>query len=444
MDLMMRDTIAACATAPGAAGIAIVRMSGPRAEEILKTVFKPVSKEPVLQNARLYLGHLHDGTAVIDECMAVIMRAPKSYTRQDVAELQLHGSAYTVSACLDLLFRAGARPAEPGEFTLRAFLNGRIDLSQAESVMQLIGADSQRAGQSALRQLEGGASQFVKEVQQSLLSLLASVEAAIDYPEEVDDPAGNAALADECRRLSQTLLDAAQERAARLRRDGLHVALLGAPNAGKSTLMNALLEEDKAIVTDIPGTTRDVISGSFSLDGYSVTLYDTAGIRDAKDRIEQIGIERSLRTAAQADVLWWLQDATAPAQPRPDEIARSALPVNTLYTKADLLAPGAAPPADGLAVSAKTGAGLDRLKALLRQQFAALPDTPLTNQRHIAAAQSAAQSLLEAADALDQQLSQEFAAVHLHAAMDTLSGITGDRSDEALLDEIFRNFCVGK
>ncbi len=445
MDLLMRDTIAACATAPGAAGIAVIRISGPRAEEILNRVFTPRADIGRLEHGRLNLGTLHDGGKAIDECMAVIMRAPKSYTRQDVAEIQLHGSAYSVTACLNALTAAGARPAEPGEFTLRAYLNGRIDLSQAESVMALIQANNERAGQSALRQLNGGASRFIGEAQAELLGILAQVEAAIDYPEEVDDPAEDEVLAGRCRELATRLTDAAQERAARLIRDGLHVALLGPPNAGKSTLLNALLGEDKAIVTDIPGTTRDVLSGTFTLDGYSVTLYDTAGIHETADQIERLGIDRTYRAAAQADAVWWLQDITSPAGGDiPEAVRDSGLPLLKIYTKADRLGEGVPLPRDGIAVSAVTGQGLDQLKAELSSMFARLPDTPLTQQRHIQAAREAARSLTEAAEALDAHLSQEFAAVHLHAALETLGGITGEQADERLLDEIFSNFCVGK
>ena len=443
MDLLMRDTIAACATAPGAAGIAVVRMSGPLAESILMRVFTPRTGVKQLEHGRLYLGTLHDGERQLDECMAVIMRAPKSYTRQDVAEIQLHGSAYSVTACLNALTAAGARPAGPGEFTLRAYLNGRIDLSQAESVMALIQANNERAGQSALRQLNGGASRFIGEAQSDLLSILARVEAAIDYPEEVDDPAEDAALARDCRSLAERLNDATQERAARLVRDGLHVALLGPPNAGKSTLLNALLGEDRAIVTDIPGTTRDVLSGAFTLDGYAVTLYDTAGIHETADQIERLGIDRTYRTAAAADAVWWLSDAGEP-QDAPEAVLQSGLPLLKVYTKADRQTPGAPAPGDGILVSAVTGEGLEALRTWLRRMFGQLPDTPLTQQRHILAAREAAQSLEEAARALDAHLSQEFAAVHLHAALDTLGEITGERTDERLLDEIFANFCVGK
>ena len=445
MDLLMRDTIAACATAPGAAGIAVIRISGPLAEPILNKVFTPRASAARLEHGRLYLGTLHAAGQEIDECMAVVMRAPKSYTRQDVAELQLHGSAYSVNACLNALFSAGARPAEPGEFTLRAYLNGRIDLSQAESVMALIQANNERAGQSALRQLNGGASRFVGEAQADLLSILAQVEAAIDYPEEVDDAVEDAELAARCRALADRLNAAAQERAARLVRDGLHVTLLGPPNAGKSTLLNALLGEDKAIVTDIPGTTRDVLSGAFTLDGYSVTLYDTAGIHETADQIERLGIDRTYRAAAQADAVWWLQDAAHPdPEPLPAVLTGSGLPILKVYTKSDRLRPGDPRPEDGVLVSAVTGDGLDELKAALKRMFDQLPDTPLTQQRHILAAQEAAASLNEAADARDAHLSQEFAAVHLHAALDTLGQITGEQTDERLLDEIFSNFCVGK
>ena len=444
MDLLMRDTIAACATAPGAAGIAVVRMSGPEAEDILRQVFIPRVKVDRFEHGKLYLGTLRNSGGAVDECMAVIMRTPKSYTRQDVAELQLHGSAYTVNACLNILIAAGARLAEPGEFTMRAFLNGRIDLSQAESVMALIQANSERANHSAMRQLNGGASQFIADMQAEVLSILAMVEAAIDYPEEVDDPAEDDRLAGQCRALSRRLRDAVQERAARLVRDGLHIALLGPPNAGKSTLLNALLGEDKAIVTEIPGTTRDVLSGQFTLDGYSVILYDTAGIHEAADQIERLGIDRSYRTAASADMLWWLTDVTDSPAPPPALLTKSGIPLLRIYTKADQLPADASTPKDGLLISARTGQGLNELKKYLKDVFAELPDPPLTLQRHMNAAKEAAASLDEAAAALENHLSQEFAAVHLHSALDILGRITGANTDELLLDEIFSHFCVGK
>lgn len=444
MDYQMLDTIAAPATAAGAAGIAVIRVSGSRAEEILLRVFAPRARVERLEHGRLYLGRCHDGETDIDECMAVVMRAPKSYTRQDVAELQLHGSAYTVKACMAALIRAGARPAEPGEFTLRAYLNGRIDLSQAESVMQLIRADSERAGQSALRQLNGGTSQFIHTCMDEALRILASIEAAIDYPEEVDTPEGNAQLAEACQSLAAVLRDAAQDRAARLTREGLHIALLGHPNAGKSTLLNALLGEDKAIVTDIPGTTRDVISGSFTLDGYEVTLYDTAGVHDTSDQIERLGIDRTYRAAAQADLLWWLDDAAQPAFDLPDAVRGTGLPIWTLYAKADEAAVSPALPPDAILISAKTGQGIDALKDRLRALFAASPETPLTQERHLAAARQAAEALDQAAEALNEGLSQEFAGVHVRDALDQLGRITGEQVDERLLDHIFSHFCVGK
>ncbi len=445
MDLTMRDTIAACATPPGASGIAVVRMSGTLAEGILRSVFSPRTPTERFTHGRLYLGKLHDGETEIDECMAVIMRAPKSYTRQDVVEFQLHGSAYSVQACLSLLTAHGARPAEPGEFTLRAYLNGRIDLSQAETVMQLISADSLRAGQSAMRQLNGGVSRFVGEAQQALLGILAQTEAAIDYPEEMDEANDLPRLAQSCRELAARLQDASQERSARLVTNGLHIALIGAPNAGKSTLLNALLGEDKAIVTDIPGTTRDVLSGSLAVDGYRVTLYDTAGIHPTTDQIELLGIQRSYQAAAQADMIWWLRDLTSPAEDSlPDRLSGTGLPVVTIWTKADRADEALLQGKKGIILSARTGKGLDQLTELLKEQFAQLPETPLTNHRHTTAAAKAAGSILQAAKALSDGLSEEFAATYLHDALDTLASITGERADEALLDEIFSHFCVGK
>jgi len=442
----LKDTIAACATAPGEAGIAIVRMSGPKAEAILKRVFAPKKRSSgPLESHRLCLGTLHDNEHDIDECMAVLMRAPNSYTREDVAELQLHGGSYTVSACMRALTEAGARPAEPGEFTMRAFLNGRIDLSQAESVMQLIGASGERAARSALRQLQGGVSRYISEARDRVLRVLAQTEAAIDFPEEVDQQTDMDSLAETCRSIAGALEDAARETGARAVTEGISVTVLGPPNVGKSTLLNCLLGEDRAIVTSVPGTTRDVISGEVSLDGYRVILNDTAGLRDTEDPVEKLGIDRSLKSARTADLILWLSQAGQdPPEPLPDGAIRENVPVLRVLTKADLAGKDINVPPGAVAVSAKTAYGIDALKKAITARFTAPVEQPLTNMRHIRAAREAAKALYDAADTFSSGLSAEFAAVSLHEALDRLCLITGEQADEKLIDTIFRDFCVGK
>ncbi len=443
-DLAMHDTIAALATAPGQAGIAIVRVSGTDAEKALRAMFFPYQKNCPFESHKLYLGRVMENGRQIDECMAVLMRAPKSYTREDVAEFQLHGGAWAASATLKALSDLGIRSAEPGEFTLRAFLNGRVDLSEAESVMRLIHSSGERAAQAALRQLNGGASSFIAEAQKTLVEMLASLEAAIDYPDEVEEQETAQTLAKKARALAKKLLSACDERSARLLEEGMNVVLCGSPNAGKSTLLNALLEEERAIVTDIPGTTRDIVRGAIQLDGMRVNLLDTAGVREGADAVEQIGVDRALNAVKQADLVLLLIDASA--ENASDERLNALIaerPHLILYTKSDLTEKISVT-GDALSISAKTGEGMDALKKRIAAFAAGLGEAPLTERRHMELARSAAQTLLCAAETFESGAPLEFGAVDLHEALDTLAAVTGERVDEKLLDDIFSRFCVGK
>jgi len=271
------DTIAGVATALGEGGIAIVRISGDRAAELFAGVFK-TAKNPPFPDHLLMHGFVTDSTGGrVDEAMGVVMYAPHTYTKEDVCEIHTHGGYAAATLVMNLLTGLGARPAEAGEFTRRAFMNGRIDLAQAEAVMGIIGARSQAAMKSQEALLAGGTSRFLKEVQAKLIQLIAGVEAYIDYPEEIAEEEATASLQTGIASVAQTLQSVTDERSARIVRSGLRVALCGSPNTGKSTLFNAMLREDRAIVTDIPGTTRDVLEGTFSLNGFQVLLLDTAG-----------------------------------------------------------------------------------------------------------------------------------------------------------------------
>ena len=325
------DTIAAIATAQGEGGIAIVRISGPGAFQALEAVFtrQPAKAERFETEAcpegtekgpvkngwkpnRLTYGRVVEAGRMVDEAMAVYMAAPRSYTQEDVCEIHVHGGRYAAEKTLDLVLKTGVRAADPGEFTLRAFLNGRIDLSQAEAVMAMIASSGEGAARAAARELEGSLGFFVGEVCGRLTGMLALIEAGVDFPEEVDDLATAEELRAGLSRMLEDLDQAVDERAARIVREGLTVAIAGAPNAGKSSLMNAILRSDRAIVTPVPGTTRDVLSERLRLNGLTVTLLDTAGLRETADEIERQGVERARKAAATADVVVLVVDGSAP------------------------------------------------------------------------------------------------------------------------------------
>ena len=308
-----RDTIAAISTAPGAGGIAIVRLSGPRAEQLLRAVFRPASERADLSGRRLTYGAAVDGRGeALDEVMAVLLHAPRTYTREDMAEIHCHGGGACASAVLARFLALGARAAEPGEFTRRAYENGRIDLSGAEAVMQLIGAQGEAARRAALRQMRGGVTGFVTGAVEKLTELLSRIQAAVDFPEEVDEAVVGAEARVELEALAGELAKRADPRRARMLREGASVVLCGRPNVGKSSLMNALLSAERAIVTDIPGTTRDVLSERMVLDGKVVRLSDTAGIRESEDAIERMGVARAQGEVEAADVALLVLDASQP------------------------------------------------------------------------------------------------------------------------------------
>ncbi len=309
------DTIAAIATPPGEGGIAIVRISGACAGEFLRAAFRPARKGE-MKHGQMRYGTLTDPAgAPIDEVMAVFFRAPRSYTREDVAEIHLHGGTMCARAAMERLLSLGARAAEPGEFTYRAFMNGRVDLSEAEAVMGLIGARSQAGRRASIRQLRGGVSAPIGRMREELTGLLAKIEAATDFPDEIDEDVTAKDVREGASRIRGELSRAADGRRARIVRDGASVVLCGRPNVGKSSLMNALLSADRAIVTDIPGTTRDVLTESFEIGGVRYQLSDTAGIRETADAIEKIGVTRARDALRDADCVLLVLDSSAPLTP---------------------------------------------------------------------------------------------------------------------------------
>ncbi len=454
---MRTDTIAAIATPPGEGGIGIVRVSGEQAFPIAERLFRRRGRTP-LQSHRAYFGAIVDPATgeTLDRALLLPFRAPRSYTGEDVAEFHCHGSPYLLRRVLELVWREGARPAEPGEFTLRAFLNGKLDLAQAEAVADLIRARSEAQLRSALALHEGRLSHQVHALGDELLRLLATVEAHIDFSEELGELDPHALIPDLQHLLQR--LDALLQgaRAGRILREGARVAIVGRPNVGKSSLLNALLGEERAITTDIPGTTRDTLEESLIIGGVPLVILDTAGLRESADVVEQIGIERARRAAERADLILFVYDLTAP-----DWDADRAL-LETLPAHAPKLLVGnkmdAADPAqvqracsvfpDSVLISALTGAGLDALQeailTALEVQRIGEETLTLTHQRHIQAVADAKRALEHARDALQRGYSPDLIAVDLRAAWLALGAITGETADETLVQRIFRDFCIGK
>ena len=448
----MKDTIAAQATAPGEGGVAIVRVSGERCCEIMERVFKPKNKKP-LENRRLTFGHVVDGEEIVDEAMAVLMRAPYSYTREDVAEIHCHGSDALVRRILYLLMHAGARMARPGEFTCRAFMNGRIDLAQAEGVMRMIRAGSERAMRSAIRQMEGGVSAFVRHARGEITELMAEIAAAIDFPDEVEEMTAAQEVHRRCGEIAARLRAGCNTRAGRIEDEGLRVVLCGRPNAGKSSLMNALLEEERAIVTDVPGTTRDTLTESVQIDGVRVSMTDTAGLRETGDEVERIGVERAKKALIGADVRMLVLDGSQPFTEEDRLTLMGLEPHAVVLTKSDL---GAAvdegevmcafPVAQRIVVCAVTGEGMEELKRLI-VSFAPEEDgesSALSQARHAQAALRACDALEDAMRSIDDGMPLDVCAVDLAAALDCLGEITGETMSEDVISKVFERFCVGK
>ena len=434
------DTVFALSTAPGRAGIAVIRLSGPGAAAALMALAGTVPPPRHAQRIRV---RDPAGGEAIDEGLALYFPAPRSVTGEDVAELHVHGSRAVVAAVLACLGRLGLRPAEPGEFTRRAFLNGKLDLSAVEGLADLVAAETAAQRRQALRQLDGALGRLAERWRARLLSAQARLEAAIDFPDE-DLPAGlwDAARGEAAALVAEIAAHLGDDHRGERLREGVMVAVLGPPNAGKSSLVNALARRDVAITAAASGTTRDVIEVALDLGGYPVTLADTAGLRDAVDPVEAEGVRRTRARAAAADLKLVLYDAT-----RPEELDALAglIDANALViaNKSDLLPAGAAPPA-GLALSVATGAGMAALLARLGAEVARRLDAgaaPLvTRARHRAALDECCTALRR----FDGAPLPELAAEELRAAARALGRITGRVDVEDMLDRVFAEFCIGK
>ena len=451
--MIREDTIAAIATAPGQGGIGIVRISGPDTERILKNLFRPsgMKESDEWESHRMMYGLITDGENTLDECMAVIMRAPRSYTREDVAEIQSHGGTQVLQSILAAILKCGARIADPGEFTRRAFMNGRIDLSRAEAVMELIKARGDQEQKAAVRQMTGGTADFIRKASDDLYILQAGLAACIDYPEEISDEEGAGTLRQGLVRLIATLNNSVDERSTRLIHDGMQVTLFGVPNAGKSSLLNALIGQEKAIVTEIPGTTRDTVEGEMMLDGIRVYLTDTAGMRDTTDPIERIGVKRSEQAWQNADIAMLILDGNREITEREREwishlhdtdaviINKSDLPQKTTEELIRAFHPGIR----CMTVSALDNNSLFPIRDYLRKSAEIRDQLTVTQPRHLDAIKRAISHLEDAMETI-RIWTPDLAETDLQAAQNALGEITGDQVDEKLLDVVFSSFCVGK
>ncbi|BAQ24079.1 tRNA uridine-5-carboxymethylaminomethyl(34) synthesis GTPase MnmE [Streptococcus troglodytae] len=449
------DTITAIATPLGEGAIGIVRISGSKALAIIKKIFKGKNLDDVPSHTINY-GHIVENGKIIDEVMVSVMRAPKTFTREDVIEINTHGGVAATNEILQLVLRSGARMAEPGEFTKRAFLNGRVDLAQAEAVMDLIRAKTDKAMAVAVQQLDGSLSNLINNTRQEILNTLAQVEVNIDYPEYDDVEEMTTALMREKTQEFETLLTNLLKTARRgkILREGLSTAIIGRPNVGKSSLLNNLLREEKAIVTDIEGTTRDVIEEYVNIKGVPLKLIDTAGIRETDDLVEKIGVERSKKALEEADLVLLVLNS---AEKLTDQ-DRTLLEISQNSNRLILLNKTDLPeqietdqlPEDCIKISVIKNQNIDVIEERINKLFfdnAAIVEkdaTYLSNARHISLIEKALKSLQAVNDGLEFGMPVDLLQVDMTRTWEILGEITGDAAPDELITQLFSQFCLGK
>ena len=459
--MRLDDTIAAIATATGPAGIGVVRLSGKRALPVACAIFSPAHSAQKLEHAeshRLYHGWIHDQGRSLDEALVAVMRAPNSYTTEDVVEFQCHGGVAVLRAILELILKQDVRLAEPGEFTQRAFLHGRLDLTRVEAVSDLIHARSRLGIFTAVNQLKGKLYEAIAAIQEQVAQVAALIEATIDFSDEDEafmQQEECMTRLEQAREELEALLSSAEQ--GKILRSGLGVALIGRPNVGKSSLLNALLRENRAIVTEIPGTTRDVIEESIHFKGLAIRLIDTAGIRLTKDTVESEGVLRSKNAWETADMALLLLDCSSPLYAEDRQLLEQADPQKTIVVlnKKDLL-PGDEPAwldqCDAfktVLVSAKEADGLQELEEALfekstRDEFVMEEQALITNIRQQQSARKALSALQVALEGLRHGVGEECLAVDLAGCLRALGEIVGETTADDLLNRIFAQFCIGK
>ncbi|MFD1466561.1 tRNA uridine-5-carboxymethylaminomethyl(34) synthesis GTPase MnmE [Lapidilactobacillus mulanensis] len=454
------DTIAAISTPPGEGAISIVRLSGDQAVKIAEHVFKGTNLLKVPSHT-IHYGHIVDPETKreLDEVMVSVMRAPKTFTREDVVEINCHGGIVPTNKILQLLLAVGARMAEPGEFTKRAFLNGRIDLTQAESVMDLIRAKTDRSMQVALNQLDGNLQHLIHNLRHDISEVLVQVEVNIDYPEYDEDEITSKLMREkavEVQARIDALLSTAQQ--GKILREGLATAIVGRPNVGKSSLLNYLLHEDKAIVTDVAGTTRDVLEEYVNVQGVPLKLVDTAGIHDTEDKVEKIGVARSRQALAAADLIILVLDASEPLTAEDQALIKDTQDQKRLVilNKTDLPAridqselAALGVKEDPILTSIKDQSGLAAIEQQIKDLFFGgienrQQDILVSNNRQIGLLQQAKASLTDVISGLDAQMPIDLVQIDMTACWEKLGEITGENAPDELITQLFSQFCLGK
>ena len=457
------DTIAAIATSVSNAGIGKIRISGEDTLRILDNIFEPYNKKygpGHWDSHRIYLGYIKDHEEIIDECIVLIMKAPHSYTREDVVEVDCHGGVQVVYRILSLILRQGARAAEPGEFTKRAFLNGRIDLSQAEAVMDLIESKNDASRRNSILQMKGNLSEKIKTLREDILYQIAYIESALDDPEHISLDG----YADQLAQHVADWIDTDERMLAsyddgRFISEGIRTCIVGKPNAGKSSFLNVLLGEERAIVTDVAGTTRDTLEESVTIDGITLNIIDTAGIHETEDKVEKIGVEKARREIAQADLILFIMDMA-------DSISREDIQILSeirgrrkiiLLNKSDLgeawdrdsIGPYLEEDTPCIMISAKYNQGIDLFinelkKMMFHGRIDETQDFYITNARHKNALEEALESLKMVQSSILDRMPEDFFTIDMMNAYESLGSIVGESLEEDLVNEIFSRFCTGK